>query len=184
MSKNQENMPDVGEIVKATQTMAMDHAKLFIEQYKTMKGIYGWPNKAFMDSIRQNWPEWAQEFFKKFDIWVEDQMKSFEENTGGSIKDYAKNIMDLKFTAPNMNRYRVLVDEHTKLWIENYEKLMERREQTNQEWFENLKKTLPSPIYPILETAYNWVMEQNTRMEKEIIERVKKLSLDLEPDEE
>lgn len=184
MSKNQADISDIWDIVKETQKMAANHAKLLLDQYKTIKGIYGWPNKAFMETIMQNWPDWVQEFYKEFDKWLEGQMQLFESNIDESVRDYVKAISDLKFTTPNMNRYQMLVGEHTKLWMDNYKKLRERREQISQESLESMKKTLPAPVHPMLETANRWVMEQNERMEKEIIDRVKKFSLGLRPDEE
>ena len=184
MTDNENNGFDVWGFNNEMQKITANHVKLLMEQYKTVKGIYGFPNKAFMETITQNWPDWVQEFYREFDKWLESQMKLFEDNIGESVRDYVKAISDLKFTTPNMNRYQMLVDEHIKLWIENCKKIRERREQINQESLESMKKTLPAPVHPMLETAYKWVMEQNENTEKEIIERVKKFSLGMRPDEE
>jgi hypothetical protein len=184
MSKNQANIPDVWDIVKETQKMATNHAKLLMEQYKTMKGIYGWPNKMLTDLIAEYWPNGTARFFEAFDIWFEQTLKSIERNIEDYVEDYAKTISGIKFTAPNADHYRMLVGEHTKLWIENYKKLIERREQISQESLNALKKMLPIQVHPILDNANDWIMKQSEVMDREIINRVEKFSLAQESDEE
>ena len=182
MSKNQANIPDVWDIVKETQKMATNHAKLLMEQYKTMRGIYGWPNKALTDMVMEFWPNGTGKFFDAFDIWFGQEMQAFERNINESIDDYAEAIADFRYTAPNTDHYRMLVGEHTKLWMDNYKKLRERREQAARESFDALKKMLPVTVHPILETASKWITEQNERFEDQLLESIKKQVLALDAD--
>ena len=182
MPKKQDGYVDVWEVTREMQRMLAGHSKLLLSQYKTIKGIYGWPNKALMDTVMEMWPNGTGKFFDIFDMWLEDQVRIFDTNMEESVADYVKTVSDLEFTAPNAEHYRMLVGEHTKLWLENYKKVRERREEANRVSLDSLKQMLPLMVHPILENAYKWLSEQNERIERQIIEQMKSLTADMESD--
>lgn len=179
MTKNTIENMDVWEITKDIQKMLTEHTRLLLDQYKTINGIYRWPNKVFNESIREYWPDSTKKAFEAFDTWLEQELQIFEKNIYEFVGEYTKEISELKIIAPSPDIYRQMVDEHTKLGIANYQKLNENRKQIVQESLDVMKKTVHPSVYTILETAFRWIMEQNEIMEKEILDRVKKISLAL-----
>jgi hypothetical protein len=184
MAKNKTENNDVWVVTNETQKMLAEHTKLLLDQYKTIKGVYGWPNKILMDLIAEYWPNGSAKFFEVFDMWLEQALKSIDKSIDDYVEDYAKTVSGLKFTSPNADHYRMLVGEHTKLWIENYRKLIERREQLSRASLDTLKQILPLQIHPILGNANDWILKQSEAMDREIIDQVKKFSLGLRSDEE
>jgi hypothetical protein len=180
MADKQATVMDVWEITQSMQKIVSNHVKLLLDQYKVIKGIYGGPNKILMETVREFWPQGTDKFFVLFDMWLENQMQAFEKTVDESIKEYAESVTALEFMSPNTDHYLMLVGEHTKLWIENYKKLKERREQASQETLDAMKKLLPMPVHPILDNANSWIMEQNERIENEVIDKVKKFNIKLE----
>jgi hypothetical protein len=183
MAKNKTENNDVWVVTNETQKMLAEHTKLLLDQYKTIKGVYGWPNKMLMDIIAEYWPNGSAKFFEVFDMWLEQALKSIEKSVDDYVKDYANAVSGFKFTAPNTDHYRMLVGEHTKLWVENYRKLIEHREQLSRASLDALKQMLPFQVHPILDNANNWIMKQSEAVDREIIDRVKKFSLAQESDE-
>lgn len=180
MEDKQATVLDVWEVTQSMQKIVGNHVKLLLEQYKTMKGIYGGPNKVLMETVREFWPQGTDKFFVLFDMWLENQMQTFEKTVDESVKEYAENVSALEFKSPNTDHFLMLVGEHTKLWIDNYGKLKERREQTNQETLDAMKKLLPITVHPILDSTNRWIMEQNERVENEVIDKVKKFNFKLD----
>lgn len=184
MAKNKSENNDVWVVTNQTQKMIAEHVRLLMDQYKTIKGVYGWPNKMLMDLIADYWPDGTAKFFEAFDMWLEHELRIFEKNIDDYVEEYARSITDIKFTAPNTDHYRMLVGEHTKLWMENYKKLIEHRQQVSKASLDALKQMLPVQIHPILDNANDWIIKQSEAMDREIIDRVKKFSSAQESDED
>jgi hypothetical protein len=183
MTEKKQKEMDIWGIIKDMQKITTDHMKLMLDQYKEIRGIYGKPNKNLMDTVTEQVPESSQKFYELFNMWLEDQLSFFEKNIDEMLREYADSISTFEYFAPSTYKYRMLVDEHTKLWIENYQKLKERRNWVNKESLASLKKMLPETVHPILDYASKWLEEQNERMDKEIIERVKKYSQNIDTDD-
>lgn len=160
-------------VTNETQKMLAEHTKLLLGQYKTIRGVYGWPNKMLMELIEEYWPDGAAKFFDAFDMWLEQALNFIEKGIDDYVAEYAKAVSDIKFSAPNTDHYKMLVNEHTKLWLENYGRLIERREQVSYASLAALKQMLPAQIHPILDNANDWLMRQSEAMDMEIINRVK-----------
>jgi hypothetical protein len=174
MPKQQVDSTDIWDLAKGLQKIAINHTKMLLEQYKTMKGIYGGQNKVLMDAVMDFWPQETRKFFETFDIWLEQELKIFEENIYEFVDGYSQEISELKIIAPSPDIYRQMVEEHTKLWIDNYTKLEERREQINRDSLESIKVMFPPVVHPILESINQWIMGQNEKMGTELIGTIRK----------
>jgi hypothetical protein len=183
MPKPKENSANVWEKTNGMHKMVANQIKLMLDQYKMMRGLYGGPNNAMMESVKAFWPQGTENYFKSFDIWLEQELQVFEKNLDGIINEYAKNIADLDFTAPNTDHYKMLVGEQSKLWLENYEKFKEQRDQMKRESLESAKKMFPAVIHPIIENTNKWFMDQNEKLELQILEQIRKYTLDLTSDD-
>lgn len=179
MAQKQDTMMDVWEVTQGMHKILTNHVRLLLEQYKTMKGLYG-GNKALVDAAKDFWPKGTEKFFAMFDVWLENQLETFERSVDDSVKDYAESISALEFQSPNTNHFQMLVGEHTRLWIDNYQKLRERREQTSLEAVDAMKKLLPAMIHPVIDNTNRWMQEQNQRIERELLERIKKFNIQVE----
>jgi len=182
MPKQQANSADVWDLTDDMQKMAIKHTKMLLEQYKTMKGIYGGQNKVLMDAVMDFWPQETRKFFETFDIWLEQELQIFDKNVYEFVDGYSQEISELKIIAPSPDIYRQMVDEHTKLWIANYMKLKERREKINKESLESVKAVFPPAVHPILESINRWIMEQNEKMETEMLGMIRKFVSNLDKD--
>jgi hypothetical protein len=177
MAEKENNLFDVWEFNKEMRKITADHVMLLMDQFKTLRGIYGVPDKNLNETVKDYLPKSSSQFFQIFNFWVQEQVKLFETLIQEAIKDYTRGVKALEFRAQNKDRLMMLLDEHAKLWTQNYKKLRERREDIYNASLDSIKKMLPVPVHPMLDNANRWLMEQYKRLEDEMIERIKRHNL-------
>lgn len=173
MAETENNIFDVWEFNKEMRKITTSHVMMLMDQYKTLKGIYGVPDKNLDETVMDYLPKGSSQFFQMFNFWIQAQMKLFEILIEEAIKDYTHGVEALEFRAQNKERFMMLLNEHARLWTENYKKLRERREEMYNASLDTIKKMLPEPVHPMLDNANRWLMEQYGKLENEMLERIK-----------
>jgi hypothetical protein len=169
--------PDIWEITRRMHNIIDEYTKLIISQYKAIRGFWGSSTKTMMDTIGDFIPDDMRHFFETFDMWLDGEMQVFAKYLEESLDEYAKLVSSLEFTAPDTERYKRLLEQHTGLWVENYLRLKEQREQVSLQSLEAVKTMFTPAVHPVLDIAFRWIAEQNDRLEEAILDKIKRYAL-------
>lgn len=171
MADDENYLFDVWALGRQMQKIMANHAQLLLEQYRTLQGLYGGPNISL--GAGDMWPKGSEQAREAFEKWARAQMGSFTDTLRDSLKEYIEDAHDLEVSAPSVNRYLEMLREHTRLWIENYEKLRIRRDKAYMESFETLKASVPEQFRPYIDKAHQWLITQYEMMEEQLLQRLK-----------
>jgi len=167
-----EKVVSVLDFIREMQKLVNEHVRLSLTQYREMMGLYGVPSKVMKDTMGDFWPEGSEKVFEFFDRWFEEQMKLLERNIESSMGETVKRFAAEDMPMPTGRDMQKFMGEHADLWLRNYRKLKENREQMNGATLEFLKKVLPETMHPVLENANKWMNAQNEKLEAEMAKKL------------
>jgi hypothetical protein len=122
--------------------------------------------------MQEFFPKNSDKFFELFNRWFDEQMYIFEKNVENVSKESSKGIQVDESYYPGMKEYQKFVAEHIDLWIKNYRKMIESREQYDNASLEFLKSIFPDTMHPMLENANKWKREQTERLEADVLSKL------------
>ena len=173
MVEDSEKVLSIWDVVKEMQRITNEHIRLSWSQYREIRELYGTPYKFWRDAMQDFFPQSSEKFLDMFNRWFDEQVQVFEKNMQGAVTEGTKGIDVGKIPDAQTREFQKFVQDNVDLWIKNYQKLTDSREEYDSATLAFLKSIFPESMHNMLENANKWKREQTEKIEDDVMLKLK-----------